>query len=43
LVIGAENVAEDDLELSITCGGEFTQVAVNVDDIKFTPICDPDL
>lgn len=43
LVIGAENVAEADVELRISCGGEFVEVVVNLDDITFTRICDPDL
>lgn len=43
LVIGTENVAETDVELSIHCDGEYAQLAVNLDDITLTQICDPDL
>lgn len=43
LAIGAENVAEADVELSISCGGEYNQIAVNMDDITLTQICDPEL
>ncbi|KAG5655294.1 hypothetical protein KAF25_010446 [Fusarium avenaceum] len=41
LAIGAENVAEADVELSISCDGEYAQIAVNMDDITLTQICDP--
>jgi hypothetical protein len=42
-LIGAENVAEADVELSVSCDGGFAQIAVNLDDITLTQICDPDL
>ncbi|KAH7258949.1 uncharacterized protein BKA55DRAFT_591764 [Fusarium redolens] len=36
---GGENLAQGDVQLSVSCGGEFDKVQVNIDSLAFTRVC----
>ncbi|KAF9769339.1 hypothetical protein IL306_013253 [Fusarium sp. DS 682] len=38
---GGETVAQADLSLNLHCSGEYDQLTINIDDITFTKLCDP--
>jgi hypothetical protein len=37
---GNDNVAEAELSLSASCGGEYDLLLINIDDITLTSVCD---